>query len=194
MASKAMFHGARYGAAKILFPFERTATVREAMLTMFITSELFPSFPFPAFLLRSPQRPHLALPFTSSLIYKPFLSYQTMRFFAKNIDEMMKRLNSFGREIDPKSIPSYSDWSAGHSFNPFGPEPMSATSNPKRGIPLHFQSKVKLHDEEAGVDVGNHVNHGYRPPKDAMRIFPRRVSSEPPMTDCGLGLTGISGT
>src|SRR5882762_8940231 len=113
------------------------------MFKMFIMCEPFPSFPFPAHLLRSPQgtpRPwKLSLPLitppytTTSPLPSPIgtydhllrinLSYRAMPSCADEFMDIITKRNSFYRSLDPDSLPSYSEWSAKTTFDPFGSEP-----------------------------------------------------------------------
>ena len=71
-------------------------------------------------------------------------------------------LNSFVPQFDPQSIiPSYDDWLANSSFNPFGPE--------------------------EGVDMGGRVDRGYGSTwVDTKRDVPQEVRLDPPLDGSGL--------
>ena len=80
-----------------------------------------------------------------------------MPFYTDSIIEKMMALNSFAPQFDPQSIiPSYDDWLANNSFDPFGPE--------------------------EGVDMGNRVDRGYGSTRvDMTRDVPQQVRSDPPL-------------
>ena len=105
-------------------------------------------------------------------------------------DIMMMALNSFGPQFNPESIPSYGDWLAKHTFNPFGPEPFNPVPDTRPGIPLHFKSGDEFWVDES-VDMGNRVNHGYGSSEDATRIFSQEVRSVPPSVDREFETNGI---
>ena len=102
----------------------------------------------------------------------PKLLYQTMSSSIDNIIKMMMAINSFGPRFDPQSIPSYSDWLANYTFDPFGPEPFSSTSNTDPWIPFHSQHQREPHLEE-GV---RHVDCGHGSSGNMAWIFPQEVS------------------
>lgn len=104
-----------------------------------------------------------------------------MPFYTDNTIEMMMTLNSFGPRFDPQSIPSYDDWVANSSFDPFGPEPFDPTSYTNPGIPLHFHTRGGSHIEE-GVGVGSCVYRSHGSSEVNMtRNFPQEVSLDLPM-------------
>ena len=102
----------------------------------------------------------------------PKLSYQTMPSSIDNVIEMMMAINSFGPQFDPQSIPSYRHWLVNHTFDLFGPEPFSPTSNTNPGISLHarHQRESRLEESVCCIDCG-HGSSG-----DMARIFPQEVS------------------
>ena len=114
-----------------------------------------------------------------------------MSFYTDNTLEMMMALNSFGPRFDPQSIPSYDDWVANSTFDPFGPEPFLPISHSSPGISLHFQTGSKL-SVGKGADVDNRVDGGRGSSEDMTRNFPKEVSSDPPLGDCRLETNGIS--
>ena len=104
-----------------------------------------------------------------------------MPFSTDNTVDMMMALNSFGKEFDPQSIPSYNDWlvNSNNTFDPFGLEPSGSTSNSHTGIPLHFKPRYGFHADQA---------HGSS--KDATRIFPQEVRLDLLSMDCGFETNG----
>jgi len=107
-----------------------------------------------------------------------------MTFYTNNTVEMMMVLNSFGPRFDPQSIPSYSDWVANTTFDPFGPDPLTPTSYltyPDPGTPFHLQTR-----NESRVDPGHASSQG-----DMTHNFSQEVSSDPPSEDCELEIDAI---
>lgn len=102
-----------------------------------------------------------------------------MPFYTENAIEMMMALNSFGPRFNPQSIPSYDDWVANNSFNPFSPEPFIPTSYTNPGIPFRSRTRGESRIEK-GVDVGNRVDPGHGSSEvDLTCNFPQEVSSDP---------------
>jgi len=95
-----------------------------------------------------------------------------MAFSTNNTLDMMMALNCFGPQFDPQSIPSYIDWVANTTFDPFGPEPFASTSHPVPGTRLHLQSQV---------DTGSRVHPGCGPSEGMASNFPQEVSTDPPL-------------
>ena len=104
-----------------------------------------------------------------------------MAFSTDNALDTMMALNSFHPQFDPQSIPSYVDWVANTTFDPFGPEPFAVTSHP---IPeTHLQTQV---------DMSGRVHLGYGSSEDGMtRDFPQEVSPDPLSEDRGLDANSI---
>jgi hypothetical protein len=99
-------------------------------------------------------------------------------------------LNSFGPRFDPQYIPSYDDWVANNSFDPFGPEPFAPTSYTNSGIPLHFRTRGESRIEE-GMGMGSHVDRGHGSSEvDMTHNFPQEVSSDLPWAIAGWRLMG----
>ena len=101
-----------------------------------------------------------------------------MPFSTDNVIEMMMAINSFGPRFDPQSIPSYSDWLANHTFDPFGAEPFSPPSNTDPGTPFHSQPKGEFRVEE-DANVGIRVDRGHGSSGDIAQSFPQEVSYLP---------------
>jgi hypothetical protein len=111
--------------------------------------------------------------------------------FSNDTIEMMMALNSFGPRFDPESIPSYTDWVANTTFDPFSPEPFSPTSCPSPGIPLHTQTKGEFYNEK-DVDTGGRVDRSHGPWKEDMtRYFPQEVNPDPSLENSELGTNVI---
>ena len=102
----------------------------------------------------------------------PKLSYHTMPSSIDNVIKMMMAINSFGPRFDPQSIPSYRDWLVNHTFDLFGPEPFSPTSNTNPGISLHARPQRESHLEESVCCI----DRGHRLSGDMAWIFPQEVS------------------
>ena len=101
-----------------------------------------------------------------------------MPFSTDNVIEMMMAINSFGPRFDPQSIPSYSDWLANHTFDPFDAEPFNSPSNTDPGTPFHSQPKGEFRVEEE-ANVGIRVDRGHGPSGDIAQSFPQEVSYLP---------------
>jgi hypothetical protein len=80
-----------------------------------------------------------------------------MPFYTDNTIETMMAFNSFAPQFNPQSlIPSYDDWLANNSFDPFSPE--------------------------EGVGIGNRAHRGYGSTwVDMKRDVPQEVRSDPPL-------------
>ena len=80
-----------------------------------------------------------------------------MPFYDDDTIEKMMALNSFAPQFDPQSIiPSYDEWLANNSFDPFGPE--------------------------EGVNIDNRIDRSRGPtPLDMTRDVPQDVCSDPPL-------------
>ena len=103
-----------------------------------------------------------------------------MSVYTNNTIELMMALNSFGPRFGPHSIPSYDDWVANNSFDPFSPEPFTHTSYTPPGIPLHVHTEGESRMEE-GLDVSSRVGRGHGSSEaDMTRNFPQEVSSDLP--------------
>jgi hypothetical protein len=100
-----------------------------------------------------------------------------MPFATENVLEMLMAINSFGPRFDPQSIPSYSDWLANHTFDPFGPDPFSPIPTAYPGIPFHSQSQGESRVKE-GTNVGSRVDRGQRSSEDMLQV-PKEVSDLP---------------
>ena len=101
-----------------------------------------------------------------------------MPFSTDNVIEMMMAINSFGPRFDSQSIPSYSNWLANHTFDPFGAEPFSPPSNTDPGTPFHSQPKEEFRVEE-DANVGIRVDRGHGSSGEIAQIFSQEVSYLP---------------
>jgi hypothetical protein len=100
-----------------------------------------------------------------------------MPFATENVLEMLMAINSFGPRFDPQSIPSYSDWLANNTFDPFGPDPFSPIPTAGPGVPFHSQSQGESRVKE-GTNVGSRVDRGQRSSEDMLQV-PKEVSDLP---------------
>jgi hypothetical protein len=87
-----------------------------------------------------------------------------MPFYTDGAIEMMT-LDSFGPRFDPQSIPSYGDWVANNSFDPFGP-----TS--------YTRDESRIGE---GVGVGSRLDRGHESLEvDMTQYFFQEVSTDLP--------------
>lgn len=101
-------------------------------------------------------------------------------------------LNSFCQRSTPQLFPSHEMWWYAGTFDPFGSKRTNPIPIPNSRIPPHLRQGAQFCAGGDCLDVGNRVNRGHGPLEDAIGIFSKEVSSDPPLTGCEFETNGIS--
>jgi len=95
-------------------------------------------------------------------------------------------LNTFASQFNLQSIPSYNDWVASNTFDPFSPKPFAPTSYTNPGIQFHPRTRGEFRPE-GGTNVDSRFDYGYGFSGVYMaHNFRQEVGPNPPPEKCNV--------